>query len=234
MLGNKRATGKIMIKNNLWEEYLSIIGGFRKHLEHRMGKTSSGNASSLQKFYQEIKDCRQCPLYKARNNLVFGDGSPDAMVMFVGEAPGKDEDMQGKPFVGAAGKLLRESLRDMGIPESTLYIANILKCRPPGNRDPNPEEIASCLPHLGKQIQIIQPKIICSLGKFSTQTLLNTARGITSLRGQTFTLHDDIILIPAYHPAACIYRPPLKKQFLEDLKKVKEELDRCGIILSRK
>lgn len=215
-----------MTKKDFYIEYLSIIRDFKQYLEQMMKRPSSDNTSSLQQMYQEIKNCQRCPLYKTRTNLVFGEGNPNATLLFVGEAPGKYEDLQGKPFIGAAGKILRESLRDVGIGEKKIYIANILKCRPPGNRDPNPEEISACLLHLEKQIQIIQPKIICSLGKFSSQILLNTTQGITYLRGQEFILKNKITLIPAYHPAACIYKPAWKKQFLMDLEKVKDKLSK--------
>lgn len=213
-----------MIKKEVYHEYLSIVRRFREHLEQMMGKNSSDVNSLLSRFHQELKSCQQCPLYKTRTNLVFGEGSPDSNLMFIGEAPGKDEDLQGRPFVGAAGKLLRENIKSLGISGDKLYIANILKCRPPGNRDPKPGEIASCLSNLKKQISIIQPEVICTLGKFSTQILLNTTRGITRLRGQKFSLEGKTILIPTYHPAACIYRPGWKRQLLMDLRKVKDEL----------
>lgn len=213
-------------KKDFYGEYLSVIRCFKKCLGQMMGEGSSDANFLLSQLHQELKNCQQCSLHRTRTNLVFGEGSPDAPLMFIGEAPGKDEDLQGRPFVGAAGKLLRESLKNLRIAYNKLYIANILKCRPPGNRDPKPEEIASCLPNLKKQMMVIKPKIICSLGKFSTQILLHTTQGITHLRGKKFTLEEGIILIPTYHPAACIYRPPWKKQFMIDLEKIKEELKR--------
>ncbi len=215
-----------MTKKDFYIEYLSIIRDFKQHLEQIMKKAPPSNTSSLHRMYQEIKNCQRCPLYKTRTNLVFGEGNPNATLILVGEAPGKYEDLQGKPFIGAAGKLLRESLKDLGIGEKKIYIANILKCRPPGNRNPNPEEISACLPYLKKQIQIIQPKIICSMGNFSSQILLNTTRGITYLRGQEFILKNKIILMPIYHPAASIYKPAWKKQFLMDLEKVRDKLSK--------
>lgn len=211
----------------LYLEYLSIIRDFRRYLEEEMEEKSI-RSSSLSNLYEKIKNCQKCPLYRSRTHLVFGRGSPEAPIMLIGEAPGRDEDLQGKPFVGAAGKLLEESLKKVEIPEDKIYIANILKCRPPGNRDPHPEEITSCFPYLQKQIEIIQPRIICTLGKFSTQTLLNSTQGITHLRGKSFTI-DNKILIPTYHPAACIYKPFWKKDFLTDLEKVKRELRKIKI-----
>jgi len=216
------------MEKTFYLEYLEIIRDFKNYLEKRMGRKPSANnkALLLEKFYEEIKNCQKCSLYRTRTNLVFGEGNPEAILMFVGEAPGKEEDLQGRPFVGAAGRLLRETIKNLGIPEDKFYIANILKCRPPGNRNPRPEEIARCLPYLKKQIQIINPKIICTLGKFSTQNLLNTTRGITYLRGQKFTLPNNTILLPTLHPAACIYKPYWREQFIMDLKMVKEEIDK--------
>lgn len=193
---------------------------FRRYLEGKMGKSSS---LLLKELYDKIKNCQVCPLYRTRTNLVFGRGNPEASLMFIGEAPGKEEDLQGKPFVGAAGRLLEECLKKVNIPQDKIYIANILKCRPPGNRDPKPEEIAACFPYLKQQIEIIKPRIICTLGKFSTQTLLNTSQGITHLHGKSFTVEQKI-LIPTYHPAACIYKPFWKEEFLKDLEKVRDKL----------
>ncbi|MEA1964929.1 MAG: uracil-DNA glycosylase, partial [Candidatus Aerophobetes bacterium] len=141
----------------------------------------------------------------------------------VGEAPGKNEDLQGKPFVGAAGNILTEALERFNIPVSQIYIANILKCRPPANRDPSPEEIETCFPYLKKQIEIINPHLICTLGKFATQVLLNTNQGVTSLRGRR-QYYKKIPLFPTFHPAACIYKPNWKRLFLQDIESVKKIL----------
>ncbi len=208
--------------------YLDIVRDFRRYLEQKMEKSPS---LSLEKLYHKTKNCQACPLWRSRTNLVFGRGNPQAPLMFIGEAPGKEEDLQGKPFVGAAGKLLEECLEKVNIPQDKMYIANILKCRPPGNRDPKPEEISACFPYLKQQIEIIKPRIICTLGKFSTQTLLNTSQGITRLHGKTFKVEQGI-LIPTYHPAACIYKPFWKEEFLKDLEKVREELEKLTSITS--
>ena len=183
-------------------------------------------AAKLARVEQEVKKCTTCRLHETRTRTVFGRGDLRARLMFVGEAPGADEDREGVPFVGRAGKLLDRMVYAMGLERDEVYITNILKCRPPGNRNPRPEEIARCLPYLKKQIQIINPKIICTLGKFSTQNLLNTTRGITYLRGQKFTLSNNTILLPTLHPAACIYKPYWREQFIMDLKMVKEEIDK--------
>jgi len=223
------------MKKELYLEYLKIIRDFKGYLQKKMKKSKNfppqleeNKAHLLKELYEKVKDCKNCPLHRTRTNLVFGEGSPEATLMFVGEAPGKEEDLQGRPFVGAAGKLLRETIKNLGISEKKIYIANILKCRPPQNRDPKPEEIARCIPYLKKQIEIIKPRIICTLGKFSTQNLLNTTKGITYLRGKKHTLPAGTLLIPTLHPAACIYKPYWKEKFLEDLDKVKEELDRLS------
>jgi len=144
--------------------------------------------------------------------------------MLVGEAPGREEDLEGRPFVGAAGKLLAQELARAGLRNEDIYIANVLKCRPPGNRDPLPEEIEACLPYLKRQIGILHPRIICSLGKFATQVLLSTQQGITSLRGKPQLYREDITIIPTLHPAACIYNPSWKKLLLQDLRLLKTKL----------
>jgi len=213
---------------NVYSEYRQTVTMLRRHLEKRLGKvsessTKDGETVSLETLAQTVQTCTKCALHTTRNNAVFGMGKHTAPLMFIGEAPGRDEDLQGKPFVGAAGKILREALKNVGIPLKDIYIANILKCRPPKNRDPQPEEIALCLPYLNKQIELIRPRIICTLGKFATQNILNTTQGITVLRGKTFPLKDARIF-PTYHPAACIYRPAWKDQFTADLKKVRELL----------
>ncbi len=214
---------------DLISEYLAIVRLFRYYLEEKRGmvKTREKKDSqvSLQNFYQGMKNCQLCNLYKTRTNIVFGEGNPDSPLMLVGEAPGRDEDLKGKPFVGAAGELLRESLKKEGILDDKIYIANVIKCRPPGNRDPKPEEISACLPYLKEQMKIINPRIICTLGNFSTQVLLNTTQSITHLRGKIYQLSNATIVIPTFHPAACIYRATWKSIFQEDLKMVKEKLD---------
>jgi len=211
---------------NLISEYLEVVRLFRCYLEEKIGMEKKEDPQvSLESFYQSMKNCKLCSLYKTRTNMVFGEGDPHSQLMLIGEAPGKDEDLRGKPFVGAAGKLLRESLKKEGIFDNKIYIANVIKCRPPGNRDPQPEEISACLPYLREQIKTINPRIICTLGKFSTQVLLNTTQGITHLRGKVYQFNDSTAIIPTFHPAACIYRAHWKSVFQEDLKLIKRELD---------
>ncbi|MBC7333598.1 MAG: uracil-DNA glycosylase [Actinobacteria bacterium] len=173
----------------------------------------------LKEFYLEIRNCTKCELSKTRTNFVFGSGSADATIMFVGEAPGRNEDLQGKPFVGQAGRLLDELLLYIGLTRDKVFIANVLKCRPPGNRDPRLEEINSCKCYLFKQIEIIDPKIICTLGKHSTQLILNTQAGITSLRGRVFKIGKRLIL-PINHPAAALYTPSKMSVLREDFLRI--------------
>ena len=150
-------------------------------------------------------DCTLCPLAETRTQVVFGVGNPEADLMFVGEAPGKDEDLKGEPFVGRAGKLLDQLvLEEMGLTRESFYIGNVLKCRPPGNRDPKPEEIASCRPFLEQQVDLIDPKVIVTLGNFATKLLLDTTEGITKVRGRTYTYRSGATLVPTFHPSAAL------------------------------
>lgn len=224
-----------MTEEKLYADYLQIVRSFRKYLEKRQGiperEDREGNSLEkknpkrlLEALYRSMRNCRKCPLFKKRTHLVFGEGNPEAKLMLIGEAPGKNEDLKGKPFVGAAGSVLTEALQRFNIPVSQIYIANVLKCRPPGNRDPSPEEIETCFPYLKRQIEIINPRLICTLGKFAAQVLLNTKQGITSLRGRR-QYYKKITLIPIFHPAACIYKPNWKKLFLKDMEMVKKILE---------
>jgi len=178
----------------------------------------------LKQFYHEIKDCQKCPLAGSRTQIVFGEGCPDARIMFVGEAPGFHEDQQGKPFVGAAGKLLTELLQTIGLSRDEVYIANVLKCRPPDNRNPVPDEIESCLPHLRKQIELIKPKVVCTLGNFATQVLLGKKVGITKIRGQYFQV-QNFFVFPALHPAVALHQGGMRQALQEDFQNLKKFLD---------
>jgi len=154
-----------------------------------------------------------------RKTLVFGEGSPKAALMFVGEGPGYDEDVQGRPFVGKAGQLLTKIIQSIGLQREDVYIGNIIKCRPPQNRNPEPDEIEACHPFVLRQIQAIRPKIICALGTFAAQTLLKTSAKITALRGKVFDL-DGIKVIPTYHPAYLLRSPEKKRETWEDMKQI--------------
>ncbi len=188
-------------------------------------KVVSGNKEEqLKKFLLQMKDCNKCSLAKTRKNLVFGQGNPEAKIVFVGEAPGADEDEQGLPFVGRAGQLLTDIIvKGMKLSRQDVYICNILKCRPPGNRNPLPEEICECEPFLKKQLQIIAPRVICALGKFAAQTLLKTETPITALRGR-FHDYEGIKLMPTYHPAYLLRNPSAKKPVWDDVQKIIKEI----------
>lgn len=178
---------------------------------------------TLAKLKQKLEECKECPLNKRRTNLVFGSGNPHAALMFVGEAPGADEDLQGLPFVGRAGQLLTKMIEAINMRREGVYIANILKCRPPNNRPPMPEEVAACSPFLMEQINLIRPKIICALGKFSSQFLLRTDEPISALRGK-FREINGILIMPTYHPAYLLRNTNDKRLVWEDLKKIRDEL----------
>ena len=180
--------------------------------------------TSLQDVRDRMGDCKACPLWEGRTNLVFGVGNPYARVMFIGEGPGKNEDLQGEPFVGAAGKFLNELLDIAGLRREDVYIANILKCRPPGNRDPQPGEIAACTPWLREQIKVIHPEYLVTLGNFATKFVLKTERGITSLHGQVMTT-GPFTVMPMFHPAAAIYDQSKKDLLRDDFRKLGLLLD---------
>jgi DNA polymerase len=180
-------------------------------------------AEALRALFEKYKNCQLCSLSQTRTHLVFGAGNPDAKLMFVGEAPGADEDEQGLPFVGRAGQLLTKIIEAMKLKREDVYIANCLKCRPPNNRPPLPTEIVTCNPILACQIEIIAPKIICTLGKFASQTVLRTEEPISRLRGKFFE-RNGIKILPTYHPAYLLRNPADKKIVWEDMQKIMKEL----------
>jgi len=179
----------------------------------------------LEELREGIGNCTQCKLHAQRKNIVFGVGNPDARLVFVGEGPGRDEDIQGEPFVGKAGQLLTRIILAIGLKREEVYIANIVKCRPPENRNPQPDEIKACEPFLFKQLDIIQPKIICALGNFAAQTLLMTGEKITKLRGR-FHNFKGIKLMPTYHPAFLLRNPNMKRDVWEDMQMIQKEYPR--------
>ena len=182
-----------------------------------------GKKTTLKEVDKEIAACQKCPLAQTRTNVVPGEGDPRADLMFIGEAPGGDEDRQGRPFVGRAGQLLTKIIESVGLKREDVFIGNILKCRPPGNRNPLPDEIAACNSFLLKQIDIIKPKVICALGKFAAQTLLDTETPISRLRGKFYDYHGTK-LMPTYHPAYLLRNLQGKKDVWADLKKIAAEL----------
>lgn len=185
---------------------------------------SVDDAGGLETLAAEVGACTACRLCETRQSVVFGSGNPDAGVMFVGEAPGREEDAQGLPFVGAAGELLTKMIAGMQLDREDVYIANVIKCRPPNNRDPQADEIAQCEPHLLRQIELIRPVVICTLGRFAAQTLLKTTTSMGRLRGRVYDYHG-IKLVPTYHPAALLRNPQWKRPTWEDLKRVRLEYD---------
>ncbi|MCK5800520.1 MAG: uracil-DNA glycosylase [Deltaproteobacteria bacterium] len=181
---------------------------------------------------EALGDCERCRLAETRTNLVFGGGNADADLMLIGEAPGRDEDRQGIPFVGAAGQLLTKMLAAMGLDRDDVYITNILKCRPPKNRNPDPDEIERCEPFLRKQIDAIGPRIIIAMGNFAAKTLLRTTTGITRLRG-TFDTYHGIPVMPTFHPAYLLRNAAGKRPAWDDLQTVMREMDRLGLYRRR-
>lgn len=183
-------------------------------------KPAAERREELVELFHQLKDCRRCPLADSRTNVVFGMGNPDADLMFVGEAPGFHEDQQGLPFVGRAGQLLDRLLGDIGLERRRdVFIANILKSRPPGNRDPRPEEIEACTPYLMRQIALIEPRIICTLGNFATKYLSGSQQGITKVHGrvqQREIAGLDVKLYPLFHPAAALRTPAVLAMLEQD------------------
>ncbi len=187
-------------------------------------------ASALRAYADETAGCTRCALAGGRTQVVFGVGNPDADLLFVGEAPGFHEDQQGIPFVGQAGKLLDRLLAGIGLQRSDIYIANVLKCRPPQNRDPLPEEIAACEPHLFRQLELIQPRLVATLGNFATKLLSGKPLGITRVHGheQEVTLGTSrVLLYPLYHPAAALYTPSMLKVLEQDFARIPELIARA-------
>jgi DNA polymerase len=180
---------------------------------------TTGGWESLEEIRAELGECDRCHLYRTRTNLVFGIGDPHARLIFVGEAPGRDEDVQGEPFVGEAGKLLTRIIQAMGFERSEVYICNVLKCRPPGNRDPLPMEVEACSAFMLRQIKAINPEVVVALGKFASQTLLQTKEIISKLRGKFHDYHG-IPLMPTFHPSALLRDPSKKREVWEDMQQV--------------
>jgi len=192
-------------------------------------------AAALREYAEQTAGCTKCALAAGRTQVVFGAGNPDADLMFVGEAPGFHEDQQGVPFVGQAGKLLDRLLEGIGLTRADVFVANVLKCRPPGNRDPLPEEIAACEPHLFRQIELIEPMLVATLGNFATKLLSGKPAGITRVHGheQEVTLGARrVSLYPIYHPAAALYTPSMLKVLEEDFARIPGLLERAPVAVS--
>jgi len=227
----------------LSEEILNVIGLLKTNLEYQKALgirhirlpeqtmqpfkdvPTKAHSIQLEDVRRELGDCRRCKLHVTRKNIVFGTGNQRAHIVFVGEAPGRDEDIQGKPFVGQAGKLLDLMLEAINLKREEVYICNIIKCRPPGNRNPEKDEIEACGPFLTKQLEAIEPRIICALGALAAHTLLKTKESISKLRGVIHTYHG-IRLIPTYHPAFLLRNPYKKREAWEDMQLIQKEYER--------
>ena len=190
--------------------------------------TAPERRERLVEVYRQASGCTLCPLAQTRTNVVFGAGDADADLMFIGEAPGAEEDRQGLPFVGRAGGLLNELLAGIGLSRDDVFIANVLKCRPPGNRDPLPEEIDACKPYLHRQIELIEPKVICTLGNFATKLLTRSQRGITGVHGRA-QVHElggrTVRVYPLYHPAAALRSTKTLEELREDFRGLPQLLE---------
>src|SRR6476660_3572107 len=222
-------------RDRRWSQRSDATGDCAPAIVHRTSAIEPGDrrdlgprdpASVLALIKADIgPDCSRCKLHRlGRSQIVFGVGNPDADLMFVGEAPGADEDIQGEPFVGRAGQLLTKIIEAIGLKREDVYIANVIKCRPPGNRNPEPDEVEQCEPFLFRQIDTVKPKVIVALGKFAAQCLLRTNDPITRIRGREFK-YRDAILIPTYHPAYLLRTPSAKREVWEDMKRVRAILN---------
>jgi uracil-DNA glycosylase family 4 len=188
-------------------------------------QASSPPSDSLEAIRADIGDCQRCKLAPTRTNIVFGSGNPNAELVFVGEAPGYDEDQQGLPFVGRAGQLLTKIIESINLKREDVYICNVLKCRPPENRNPEPDEVAACNPFMKRQLAAIKPKVVCCLGTFAAQTVLQTPAPISKLRGKFYDM-DGMRVIATFHPAYLLRSPDKKREVWEDMKQIRAELFR--------
>lgn len=201
-----------IFKNNFFEEVYGVT-------DFIVDRCSQDDADPFLELKEEVFKCRKCPLCVSRQNPVFGEGDSNGRLMFIGEGPGYEEDKQGRPFVGRAGQLLTKMIEAMGLKREDVYIANIVKCRPPGNRNPFREEVASCISYLKTQIEVVSPEVIVCLGSVAATYLLNIDKQISKIRGE-FLKYNGISVMPTFHPAYLLRNPGKKKEAWEDLKKV--------------
>jgi DNA polymerase len=210
------------ICNQFVAETLPLIE--RQPSVRKPGPSEKDKVAALAALRDEVLPCTACPLHETRHSTVFGAGNPDAEIVFVGEAPGRDEDIQGEPFVGRSGKLLTKILSAIGYGRDEVFICNILKCRPPNNRDPQPAEVAACESHLKRQLAILDPRVICCLGRVAAQTLLGTDASLKRLR-QTVHFYEGIPVMATYHPAALLRNPGWKRETWNDVRKMRALVD---------
>ncbi|UCE55242.1 MAG: uracil-DNA glycosylase [Desulfobacterales bacterium] len=226
---NKRAILETVAEINYTLHQMAVQGcrGFESSQHSlktlsRWGQDAVSLSEKLEEIRLDLGDCQRCKLASGRKHIVFGNGNANAKLVFVGEGPGFEEDQKGEPFVGPAGKLLTRIIQAIKLSREQVYICNIIKCRPPGNRDPERDEIEACLPFLERQISAIKPDFICTLGKVAAQTLLKTDASISKLRGR-FHEYKSIKVLPTYHPAFLLRNPEKKRDVWEDMKKVMRE-----------
>lgn len=223
-----KLNGRHFVNEGLPEGWLDRLRGAAKkeaakYAPQGAARTIIIKDRSLEEIERQVEGCKLCGLSTTRANTVFGVGDKSAKILFVGEAPGAEEDKTGEPFVGRAGKLLTDMITAMGFSRGEVYIANIIKCRPPGNRDPLPSEVASCEPYLKRQIAMIEPEVICALGAVAAKTLLRVNTPISKLRGE-FHQYENTPLLPTYHPAYLLRNPSAKKDAWEDLQMILKKL----------
>lgn len=211
-----------LVLSSLQDYLTSLKDGGVEEIPQQQVLPSKGKGDLLKQVRKNLGECTRCKLHPHRKNIVFGTGNPEAKLVFVGEGPGGDEDIQGKPFVGRAGQLLTKIINSINLTREEVYIANIIKCRPPQNRNPEPDEIKACEPFLIQQLDVIQPKIICALGTFAAQTLLETDERISRLRGR-FISYRGSKLIATFHPAYLLRNPNKKRDVWEDMKMIRKE-----------
>lgn len=226
---HQRTLGMEVLAPEDAQEMFKVLDGLEENLSPKK-KTLACTPGTLDAVREELGECVRCSLSLSRKNIVFGKGNPHASLVFVGEAPGRDEDVAGEPFVGEAGQLLTRIIQSIKLRREDVYICNVIKCRPPKNRDPNPEEIESCFPFLKKQLEVIRPRLICALGKFAAQTLLGTAEKISKLRGKIFEF-QHIKVVPTFHPASLLRNPEWKREVWQDMQLIQKLLEDNPCIL---
>lgn len=212
----------VALSSDQEQELVTIIRGMGE--KTRAPMVPRARVTTLEEVRNELGDCRRCMLSASRTHIVFGEGDPYAALMCIGEAPGREEDLAGAPFVGEAGQLLTRILQAINLKRDEVYIANVIKCRPPGNRDPEPEEVEACFPFLEKQIEAIKPRVICALGRYAAQSLLKTKERIFALRGRIHEFHH-IKVVPTLHPASLLRNPQWKRPAWEDMQVVQKLLE---------
>ena len=222
-LKHQRTLGMEVLAQEDAQEMLKVLDGLEENLSPKK-KTFDCTPGTLDTVREELGECIRCSLSSSRKNIVFGKGNHHASLVFVGEAPGGDEDVAGEPFVGEAGQLLTRIIQSIKLRREDVYICNVIKCRPPKNRDPKSEEIEACFPFLKKQLEVIRPRFICALGKFAAQTLLETTERISKLRGKLYEF-NHIKVVPTFHPASLLRNPEWKREVWQDMQLIQKLLE---------